>query len=462
MASIPAGTIAAYAGPNLDGNAVKALATKGWLVCDGTPYGQTQYPDLYGVIGKTWGNPPESFQFLVPDLRGQFLRGSTAARAVADRQGYSTAAPSNAFQAKLYDNDTSKWKTYDDYTVIHIIGNQRVWHGDLGITVTSKPAGGDAETAPVHADIVWLISHSNEINGSPVAVPQRCVVSSMADVAPAAPWQVADGTSSMPDLRGLFLRGSGDGRATNTARIPYTTGWPVNPAPSKVTIQRAPVGDNSDWTGGANRHPLYGSSSASFIAYVGVSGGDAETRPANVAADALVATQDAPAVSAGAIIAYAAGSDPNTDAHLGTTTWLKCDGTPVSTDAWPDLAHALAWAVSGNNIQLPSLGDQFLRATDRGAHVDPGGRGGAMGSQQQGSTQPQATGKPQAGAWQIGCNVSDYEDSKSNAWGENQDVMIQNDTDEAGAATFNVALTGWDNETRPANVAIAFWICGKS
>jgi Phage Tail Collar Domain len=59
VATVPAGTIVAYAGLGLTAQTVSQLNTKGWLVCDGTPYAQTTYPDLAAVLGTTWGTPPQ-------------------------------------------------------------------------------------------------------------------------------------------------------------------------------------------------------------------------------------------------------------------------------------------------------------------------------------------------------------------------------------------------------------------
>lgn len=54
----------------------------GWLVCDGAAISRTAYPDLFALIGTTWGVGDGVTTFNKPDLRGMFLRGFDAGRGV--------------------------------------------------------------------------------------------------------------------------------------------------------------------------------------------------------------------------------------------------------------------------------------------------------------------------------------------------------------------------------------------
>ncbi len=76
VATVPVGTVIAFAGPL---SAVPA----GWLACDGTLYDGTQakYAALFGVIGTAHGGTTSLSQFNVPDYRGMFLRGVDTAGA---------------------------------------------------------------------------------------------------------------------------------------------------------------------------------------------------------------------------------------------------------------------------------------------------------------------------------------------------------------------------------------------
>lgn len=66
--STPAGTIAAYGSTNIN-------VEIGWLLCDGREVPKKRYPELYMAIGTTWGKSANADLFMLPDLRGVFLRG---------------------------------------------------------------------------------------------------------------------------------------------------------------------------------------------------------------------------------------------------------------------------------------------------------------------------------------------------------------------------------------------------
>ena len=62
---IPAGMIMAYVSTT--------IVPVGWLVCDGTSYNTTTYPNLFAVIGTSYGGAGD--QFNVPNYSAAFLRG---------------------------------------------------------------------------------------------------------------------------------------------------------------------------------------------------------------------------------------------------------------------------------------------------------------------------------------------------------------------------------------------------
>jgi microcystin-dependent protein len=61
---IPAGTILAYA---------TATAPTGWLLCDGSSKATSSYPNLFAILGYTYGGAGANFT--IPDLRGKQIIG---------------------------------------------------------------------------------------------------------------------------------------------------------------------------------------------------------------------------------------------------------------------------------------------------------------------------------------------------------------------------------------------------
>lgn len=79
---VPVGTIQAYGGDKVP---------EGWKLCDGTELNQSDYPLLFGAIGKAWGGSATKFR--LPDLQGRFLRGVS---------GPSNADPDKTDRNSLY------------------------------------------------------------------------------------------------------------------------------------------------------------------------------------------------------------------------------------------------------------------------------------------------------------------------------------------------------------------------
>ena len=70
--STPVGTVLMYAG-STDGKSVYNLTAAGWGLCDGSTYENTQFPDLFAVLGESYGGT--AGYFAVPSYKGMFLRG---------------------------------------------------------------------------------------------------------------------------------------------------------------------------------------------------------------------------------------------------------------------------------------------------------------------------------------------------------------------------------------------------
>lgn len=63
---IPVGSIMCFASKNVPSN---------YVPCDGRELMISQYPKLYELLGRTFGEPESELGFLIPDLRGKFVRG---------------------------------------------------------------------------------------------------------------------------------------------------------------------------------------------------------------------------------------------------------------------------------------------------------------------------------------------------------------------------------------------------
>jgi len=69
IAGVPTGVIMPFAG-------ISDNIPEGWLLCDGSLKKIEEYKRLYEIIGNAWGTSTDATLFKLPDLRGQFLRGT--------------------------------------------------------------------------------------------------------------------------------------------------------------------------------------------------------------------------------------------------------------------------------------------------------------------------------------------------------------------------------------------------
>lgn len=68
-----------------------ASAPTGWLICDGSAVSRVTYAALFSAIGVVWGAGDGSTTFNLPELRGEFVRGLAAGRAVDAGRALGTA-----------------------------------------------------------------------------------------------------------------------------------------------------------------------------------------------------------------------------------------------------------------------------------------------------------------------------------------------------------------------------------
>lgn len=73
--SLPVGAVIPFAGEITEGAGEEhksPVIAMGWLPCDGRELKKGEYPELYSVLGKLYGESGDSFN--IPDFRGKFLR----------------------------------------------------------------------------------------------------------------------------------------------------------------------------------------------------------------------------------------------------------------------------------------------------------------------------------------------------------------------------------------------------
>ena len=70
-----------------------SVVPPGFLECNGQAVSRTTYADLFTAIGTTYGPGDSATTFNVPDMRDQFIRGKSDARAVGSTQAGSFGIP---------------------------------------------------------------------------------------------------------------------------------------------------------------------------------------------------------------------------------------------------------------------------------------------------------------------------------------------------------------------------------
>jgi microcystin-dependent protein len=180
--AVPIGTIQAFAVND------STKIPEGWLLCNGRPYNEADYPELENLLGTTWGTAPAG-QFRVPDLSGVFLRGVDKSgrrdKNPTDRVNYDgidVGAVVGGYQEDATSRPSNNFRTDDD-THEHNINAYRVeatnGGGTIdvlgytgGIDLVSQPnksnldsdthnhditGGGDPETRPINAYVYYII-----------------------------------------------------------------------------------------------------------------------------------------------------------------------------------------------------------------------------------------------------------------------------------------------------------------
>jgi microcystin-dependent protein len=331
------------------------------------------------------------------------------------------------------------------------------------------PFAGQGKEAPSYFDGVWAVCEGDKLPSSRFT-KIYAVIGKRYGSTP-------DGSEFLlPNLQGIFIRGVdiNTGRDQNanrtpppglpgtTASVAGSTQTADNGPPSvpwTVTIQHAPDGNTVHEVFEIAGHT--NTRNDDYVFDISWFGGDKETRPVNVAVQYLISLIDHNTVSdntdtlpIGSIIAFPGVGKPN------NKYWALCDGSEVSTvDEQYTKLFKICGSIWGQSesgkFNLPDLRGRFLRGTDNtpDAPVDPdrdnrtnlypGGATKGTGSAQSFGTSTKNVsaniGRPTR-HWD---NAAGGTANKAMAW--NPDSNVYN-------------VQGGDQETRPINIAVFFYV----
>lgn len=130
FSTCPLGTVLSYAGN---------IIPRGFLVCNGASYKVADYPDLYAVIGNTYGGDTENFN--VPDYRETVLVGvgENTTDTIADHDVYELGEfKDDQLQSHLHDISRSANGSAPYFFQNN--GSGSAYHGALTTTTTGQDA----------------------------------------------------------------------------------------------------------------------------------------------------------------------------------------------------------------------------------------------------------------------------------------------------------------------------------
>lgn len=150
---MPVGSVLPYFG---------IVAPQGWLICNGAEISRTTYSDLYNVIGTSCGSGNGTSTFIIPDLRGMFLRGvdGTAGNdpdnstRMAQNTGGNTGNNVGTVQ-----NDTLASHSHTQNLILNTGGDLKTTTGSGSESQNAANTGntGGSETRPVNVYVNYII-----------------------------------------------------------------------------------------------------------------------------------------------------------------------------------------------------------------------------------------------------------------------------------------------------------------
>ncbi len=147
---MPSGAVLPFAGNTVP---------KGWLLCNGQAVSRTDYDELFGVIGTTYGTGDGSTTFNLPNLVDKFVEGGSTSGAVK-----SAGLP----------NITGRW-TNEIYYIPNGTGIG-AYTIDWGSRTGGYALSSDSSSKKTYATMSFAASKSNSIYGASTTVQPPAIV----------------------------------------------------------------------------------------------------------------------------------------------------------------------------------------------------------------------------------------------------------------------------------------------
>jgi microcystin-dependent protein len=177
-----------------------SAAPVGWFECNGAVLDKTIYVDLFNVIGYSFGGSGN--QFLLPDLRGEFLRGWDNGRGVDSGRAFGSA------QTDIIKNHTHPFPV--DLPLAYggtFVGTCQ--RGDTapgpGVNATSAQTGGGTETRPRNVAFLPCIKYATDAAVNYLGLSAQALLNYVNSLSPksvAKAWVTFDGTLASPSVVG--------------------------------------------------------------------------------------------------------------------------------------------------------------------------------------------------------------------------------------------------------------------
>jgi len=137
---VPAGTVIYHAANT---------APTGFLKANGAAVSRSTYAALFAAIGETYGAGDGSTTFLVPDLRGEFMRGWDDSRGIDASRVFGSA---QADEFKSHSHSISMWR--DNFH-----GSRPLGGSSTNLTAASTGVTGGTETRPRNIALLACIKY---------------------------------------------------------------------------------------------------------------------------------------------------------------------------------------------------------------------------------------------------------------------------------------------------------------